>query len=277
MPGKGRPSGGLIVAFNCNLYTCVKYFIGENFIAVHLEVNECDLLVIACYIRKNQNLQDFFEEIETPLRYGEGITKKCHTFMIGDFNSRVTLLNSFGLPLNGFSCKSNRESLDKNEDKRGREFCQGTESKELIILNGRIEGDIPASFTYIDKKGCSTIDLCCCKIENLEIIKKFQTLEIVSASDHVPISVVIQIQEQMKIRENVKKLKWRQEKKDEYVKEMKKVSYKGNGWKNVNELNKVLVDGILTAAEKSGMYKVPKTLERVPNGLTKSAMIRRYR
>lgn len=71
-----------------------------------------------------------------------------------------------------------------------------------------MQGDIPANFTFVDKQGCSTIDLFCTSIGDTELIDELRTLDIVSQSDHDSIALTLNVcVEKEKKAKNRKKLR----------------------------------------------------------------------
>lgn len=82
-------------------------------------------------------------------------------------------------------------------------------------------------------------------------------MEIVSASDHDAIYLTIQVAEPMSNSIKNKKLKCKEERKKDFVDEMKKAELLDIGTNDVNDLNDNLVEGISNAAGKSGMYRKP--------------------
>ncbi|GAB6024431.1 hypothetical protein CHUAL_014252 [Chamberlinius hualienensis] len=94
----------------------------------------------------------------------------CETFMsdfelilLGDFNCRV---GDFSNITNVYFCidvdciLSERVSLGKTVNTKGRDLLKFSEEKQMLLLNGHVVGDFPAGFTHFSKGGGSTVDFC---------------------------------------------------------------------------------------------------------------------
>lgn len=151
------------------------------------------MAVCACYVRESEDLADFFSVLEEAVREFTSAHPECPFFVCGDFNSRVGQLNSLDPFLDIENCQSVGESKDHVENKRGKFFFSEMEKMGFFILNGRTPGDIPAEYTYVDSKGCSTIDLFCCRPVDAHLVKSLKSLEIVSASNHDAIALTLDV------------------------------------------------------------------------------------
>lgn len=252
--GRGRPSGGSLIAFDQKFNQGNATIKNKYFNLVHLNRGTNQVAVCACYIRDNEDLTTLFSALEEAVHEFTSAHPNCPFFICGDFNSRVGQLNSLDPFLDLANCQPVRESKDHVEDKRGKLFCSEMEKMGFLILNGRAPGDIPAEYTYIDSKGCSTIDLFCCRPVDIHLVKSLKSLEIVSASDHDAIVLTLDVSASDYTDEKKKNLRWNPSKKDKFQKNMREVIETHN----VDQLYSAFTEEIKAQAEKSGMYRVQR-------------------
>lgn len=255
-PGRGRPSGGMLIAYNVKKYLELDRQMNDNCLVVRLKAEKVEFIICCCYVREKDDIPEFFTNLDALL---EKVKKRSQLeitiFLCGDFNSSVANLNSLDSSLvlpNGLSI---RNTLDKTANKRGRKLCEELEQRSFLILIGRVQGDIPGNFTFIDKKGQSTIDLFRPNPMDMKYIKKLKTMEIVSNSDHDAVSLILNI----KVTEgsptkDEKKLRWKNHKKEDYIEQLL-LKNPPNTDLNVDLLNQKLTNDIYKAAEKADMYR----------------------
>lgn len=251
--GRGRPSGGMITSFNEKVYQKIEEIVSDDYIIVLLKSEETKkkICVCSCYARSKTNITEYWEKFADDLRKIE-VNKETPLVVVGDFNSRVGTLNSYGEFVNMYGLTNERTTMDKERDRRGQEYVECIEQLGLMILNGRTKSDSPANFTYIEKKGMSVIDLALCRYNDAEYIEDFRTMQIVSGSDHDAIEVKIKFQE--KTREPVEGIKWKLNKKKAYRAEMEVNIEKIKGVKSIKEKNSVISETIIKVAKKIGMW-----------------------
>lgn len=80
--------------------------------------------------------------------------------VVGDYNSQIGQLyqTEENMFLDSIVVES-KNSLYTNCNERGSQLVNCREWLSLIVLKGRITGDIPGEFTFLSYTGKSTIDL----------------------------------------------------------------------------------------------------------------------
>lgn len=182
--GRGRPSGGLIVAYNEKIFKKLNEKITDDYIILQLESIKSGkkLCVCNCYARSKIKINEYWEKFEGDMKVHSD-KSDCPLIIVGDFNSRIGTLNSYNEVVHMGCLINERKTMDKERDKRGKEFIENIEDMELLVLNGRTSSDTPANFTYLEEKGMSVIDLAMCRYKDINIIEDFRTMNIVSGSD----------------------------------------------------------------------------------------------
>lgn len=107
--------------------------------------------------------------------------------------------------------KEARNSQDTTLNKKGREFLEFCEDFGLVVLNGRTEGDVNGSFTYVSTRGSSVNDICAATQEILGIVKTFSVEETIW-SDHLPIRLNLNLNGNLNNKKEMNllpKLKWK--------------------------------------------------------------------
>lgn len=123
-PGRGQPSGRILIAFNQQKYTEVDRKTADNCIMVKLKNEKTVFIVCCCYIREADNIPAYFSEFDEMLKNLKKGQEEIPTFIYGDFNSRMANLNFFDKELTLPIGSSNRESKDKIGSRRGRALCE---------------------------------------------------------------------------------------------------------------------------------------------------------
>ena len=86
---------------------------------------------------------------------------------------------------------NNLSELRKNKDVKTNDYGQKLvnlcKTSGLVICNGRVNGDLDGNFTYVDKKGNSTIDYALVSRELLCNVNSFSVHAPTVFSDHNPI------------------------------------------------------------------------------------------
>ena len=130
--------------------------------------------------------------------------------VLGDLNARTgnlcDLYDSTSLSNNNYSpdffyidsfitpddlISNNLSELRKNKDVKTNDYGQKLvnlcKTSGLVICNGRVNGDLDGNFTYVDKKGNSTIDYALVSRELLCNVDSFSVHAPTVFSDHNPI------------------------------------------------------------------------------------------
>lgn len=257
--GRGRPSGGMLIAFNPEIYKELDKKTSNNCLMVRLEIEKTEIIICCCYIRESDDIPSFFSNYDNLLNEITKGNDDIPILLCGDFNSRIANLNSFNEGLILPNGSSARDSKDKVENKRGRTLCEELEARSFLVLNGRIQGDIPANFTFVDKQGCSTIDLFCTSLTDITLVESLQTMDVISLSDHFPVSLSLNISAKDDCKFSRKRtLRWKPENRDAYVKELEDSKIPKVSDQSVDELNEALQGNIKNAAERAKMYRKPR-------------------
>ncbi len=88
-----------------------------------------------------------------------------------------------------------RSILDLTRNNYGKKLIELCIGRELLIINGRTNGDLFGNFTCFKYNGCSTVDYNIISKECLAHVKSFKTLPFHEYSDHRPIALTLEIQE----------------------------------------------------------------------------------
>ena len=98
-----------------------------------------------------------------------------------DFNARVCNLNQITSDIIGDNSylSNTKVSRDSEVKRRAVESVEFFESNGFIRLNGRMDSDFPANFTYCSNLGKSVIDLIRCNLDNLASFKNISVEEII--------------------------------------------------------------------------------------------------
>ena len=138
------------------------------------------------------------------------------------------------------------------------------EMHELTLLNGRSYSDFPANFTHIYTTKTDTgsvaasgsvIDLIWCSSLDFDLCKDFYVLNLVTKSDHLPVTLELSFSHPSSIDKPFSTLVWDETKKNNfnYIMELKREV--GNLQGSVSALNSNLISTITAAATQSGMLK----------------------
>lgn len=225
-PGRGRPSGRMIIAFNTMKFSELDKQVTDNCILLRLKTGNTEMIICCCYIRETDDIPTFFSNYDDMLRVLLRGQPEVPVFLCGDFNSRIANLNSFNNGLSLPNVSSTRHSKDMIVNKRGQKLCEELEQRNLIVLNGRTPGDIPANFTFIDKRGTSTIDLMCTSTTNTALVQELRTMDIVSQSDHDAIMLQLDIgAPEDNDQPSRRRLRWEQRKRTSIKKKWRKMQH----------------------------------------------------
>lgn len=255
--GKGRPGGGLALLIKKDIIKEVEVVGNSTFyIAVRIiDKKNKKWLVILTYITPaEKNFESIIEDILITKRYAMEKYAIENVIWLGDFNAR---LGSMSAKTNDTWCinnkrvKEHRISEDFEINKKGKIINESIIEENLVLLNGRVDGDKDGKYTFCNYKGNSVIDLCIVSESVAENVYKFEILDW-SDSEHFPCSIEI-VSNRVKYYDSTKKtrLVWDNEAKEKYsnVTENLIKNYPTNlSYGNI-------VDIIRKAAEQSGQCK----------------------
>lgn len=224
---RGRASGGLTLLIRKPLNINILE-IDSFFIFVEIKINQQDTIIFGCvYFHSEKEINSLFEELLLTCDYIFQMTDKPIIFG-GDMNSHIGEEHVLDEDLvMDTTLSSRRLSNDKRITRRGEDLLRQMDALGMAVLNGRITGDIPAQFTYIDERKTSdgrlfessVIDLVFCNTNAMPTTESLCVLEELHNSDHLPISCKLDIETMMTIKHNGKHktiLKWNEEKKAVY-------------------------------------------------------------
>lgn len=218
--GKGRPSGGLALLINKNVIKEVelvesnKYFIAVRLVGKN---NKKWIVILTYIIPLDINFENKIEEMIAVTR--ESVHKHIVSNIIwmGDFNARVGSSNLWVNDLWYIGNKNvwvDRCSDDKEINRNGRILIEKILEENLILLNGRSEGDIDGKATFCNFKGKSSIDLVFVNENVAELVDRFEILDW-PESDHFPCSLQFSKLDHV-ISKEKKKIIWKNELKEEF-------------------------------------------------------------
>ena len=139
--------------------------------------NEGEFILIGDFNARTGNLKDIFDENIT-----------MNNDFTPDFISNACFISENDLHFNDIAIERKNEDVKKNDF--GHKLIKLCQLSGMIICNGRLAGDkLSGKFTYIDKKGKSTIDYAIISKGLLNIKSKFNVHSPSIFSDHNAISL----------------------------------------------------------------------------------------
>lgn len=181
----------------------------------------------------------------------------------GDFNARIVSENCVKDEiLNIYSqIKNKRQSLDETLNQRGKSLINFVESNNLLILNGRVESDVPAKFTYRSTLGASVIDLVMCNFEALPFVGDLKVEEVVTRSDHLPIILSLNLEFPGTCNRS-RTIKWKEERAAEYNLAMLESPNVAGLEGSLNAVNDNLINTIVDVAKKIKFINIERPLTK---------------
>ncbi|KAI5733607.1 hypothetical protein M8J76_013776 [Diaphorina citri] len=223
----GRPSGGILIISKKNTITRIiektEYWIIVKYTLDNLK----DLTLGIFYFKPSLDDAVVMELIEDALG---SVRMEEKLLMCGDFNARISDLNFVEEEiLIGTALNEERLSKDLKVNSRGRRLVELMENHGMIVLNGRINGDIPAQFTFVDTSGVSVVDLVWVSIEAAVDIKEMRVTDTPLHSDHLPLRIQLG-EEAQDMSDTIQNLQskeveiysWNEEKKKTFMKEIER-------------------------------------------------------
>jgi len=246
---RGRPSAGLLLLIeesrNLKIISHTK---SRTSIKTRVLFNNTHIVIALTYIKpgvdSDADILDLFEEID------EITQPEDPLFILGDFNARIGNLGA--MPETGSSSSlivtRNRNASDAVVNNRGRSLCSITEERNLIILNGRVQGDEEGEYSFINHKGISTIDLAIVNEEATHLIKHMSFITM-HTRGHIPLTIQVGETRQCTSIAKQDKPLWREEKKVEWREEVERMLTDSPV---VNASDFISI--IKTAAKNSGLW-----------------------
>lgn len=257
----GRSSGGIILYARKNL-ECQKIEITEYWIRVKIMLRTGNITCGIFYFKPSLNDETVIEMIEDVLK-SQDFNEKI--ILAGDFNARIGTLNFVDQDaLLGTKLIECRKSKDKSINKRGQKLTEVMENFGMIALNGRVEGDIPGEYTFVERIGVSTVDLVWVNIQVAPDIKELRVTENSLHSDHLPLRLLLKGYELERHQENLDEKEYLIEK---YIwDDAKKTEFS-------NKLEHIINNNDIYTSLKTSIHKASENLEL----LVKSKLGRKYK
>lgn len=192
----GRKSGGIVIYYGKDLgynMQLIKNNVKEG-MWVLLKIKNRKFLLCVIYnppkYSKYEN-KDFFAAVKTEILNMEYKYADADLIIVGDLNGRVGEIQEWdnenetkygNIRGEGIGYElENRKNEDKEVNEFGRKIINLCKELELIILNGRRNGNANGEYTYISENGRSAIDLVILKPslyeENIMDMKISETVE----------------------------------------------------------------------------------------------------
>ncbi|XP_075159386.1 uncharacterized protein LOC142232535 [Haematobia irritans] len=212
----GRAIGGVLIGVSLQLadsgITISDKKVG-GILIIELHSKDTIINLIPIYLRPASWDKDFYQLQNIFLD-----TNVINPILIGDFNGRI---GEYQQELDLIYAARFRAGLEARRTKdtiinrNGKLIIEFITDNNMIILNGRTNGDEEGNLTYISHIGESVIDICSVSNELLNYIESFQ-IENKVWSDHMPVVLTIkllEIQNSTKTLNLLPKLWW----KDKYT------------------------------------------------------------
>lgn len=183
----GRARGGMCILYREDLIELMeKISITESWSCIKININGKEYIICNTYIDKGNEqtirtlgemIMEIKEKTSAPILIG------------GDFNARIRESNQIEeIITESTEFTHYRQAKDTTRNKAGRILGETMEEAGMIVLNGRSKTDKDGQYTYIDTKGCSTIDMAWVDINILQELEDFKIIEM-GTSDHLPIKI----------------------------------------------------------------------------------------
>lgn len=215
---RGTASGGLANYYRADVFEVKETWKARCYLAdlVRLRDTGALWLIVNVYVNAQQN-EETINEIFTLIQTTQEERNPTGVIVAGDWNGRIGDEGEFPLEDSVGDVRARRKSQDKFINTRGRMILNAAEDSGLVIINGRLQPDIPGNFTCTSQNGSSVIDLAMVGWNFVPICKTLEFDEL-GSSDHCRgcLSLEIMNNEQSSINERPR-LAWKEDKKQEYV------------------------------------------------------------
>lgn len=213
---KGRASGGICFLIKEKCVTDIMVIENElsEVLWLNCKINGKKFVMAVAYRApegSNYENENFFSALEEEIEQMKENFPNHSMILGGDFNSRVgTNEDTEESECDIFDNRIQvleKANKDKTINKAGKQLIKVCKNNNLVILNGRLPGDTMGEFTFLDTKGCSTIDL---GITDRDMLRQFKIdfkVEERSESAHMPIKITIEEDEGTYDEEEVPKTK----------------------------------------------------------------------
>ncbi|CAL8100782.1 unnamed protein product [Orchesella dallaii] len=237
--------------------------------------NRKEIIVTCTYIPPQSNFNCLVTELAENLEL-YSFNAESDIVIGGDFNARIgnnmripddLLENTFLNPL--------RNSRDCHTNSRGklldRTFCE----LGLIPLNGRSKSDVDGEYTFLRNHANSIVDYIWVNTSSLTEVHDF-TVEEVSASDHQPISAIIDWPSPVPSlnargtvccpgQVSIEKFKWVPEKAGEFTDFLKTHQFSSRSDDSPSDMYQCIAQAIKSAARASNMTYTVRPTNQIEN------------
>ena len=206
---KGRCSGGMVALVKQNIRKKVK-FVGKKEYGIWLKVNkdiindEKHLYIGGVYIPPSNSKYAPTKPFESLERDVSDLQATGSILVLGDLNARTGGLHDFLLNYEGDSKMGlNFQPIEMEPDKRfntdlftnmyGKKLTQLCIKSNLLICNGRVEGDLPGRHTCFKPNGASVVDYGVVSAESINQVTYFQVQPPNIWSDHCCIKLCLKL------------------------------------------------------------------------------------
>ena len=231
----GRPSGGLVVLYRKTLAPFISVVKTNISHIICLKISKAllnstkDLLYISTYIHppnsifySNKDYDNTLEMLEDFVSEEQAKDENINILINGDLNARV---GDWSYSHPSSDCDQDEDDIfyhrtaqDNQYNSNGRKLIEICNALNLTPLNGLTEKNFENNFTFISRRGNSSIDHFLCSPEILPFISNYRTINRLE-SQHLPITITIQtshenLSEEIKQGE-IKKIAWKEAKAQE--------------------------------------------------------------
>ncbi|XP_023234492.1 uncharacterized protein LOC111634044 [Centruroides sculpturatus] len=206
----GRPARGILMLIKKSLGDIFYQYISEYFIVAIINVesniktrwNCLYLGLIVMYLPPSIEKRSVLRVVQN---YIERWSFLVQQWLIGgDFNARIGENTDTEFSQNFDNISNIRTSKDKLLNMDGKALLDFVQDSQLIILNGRLKGDIPAEFTFVSPNGKSTVDYIICSEFMIDYCESLSVLEN-DLSDHFPIQLVLKYYKDIRREKKIEK------------------------------------------------------------------------
>lgn len=181
----GRPSGGLgtFSRHGSSLLSSSKFWIINKF-----EIEATNIIVGNFYVKPDADFDFFLAKFQNILDEIEVSHEDDFVVLGGDFNARVGSDKAL-LPeiFENTNCAMHADNSDTFINSRGRPLMEFMSRNGYVLLNGRVCGDSPANWTFLNDKGTCVIDLIFVKSTHLLNVLNLKVDLVMPLSDHFPV------------------------------------------------------------------------------------------
>ncbi|XP_067133253.1 uncharacterized protein [Centruroides vittatus] len=206
----GRPARGISLLIKKSLGDILYQYISEYFIVAIIKVdsniksrwNYLYLGLIVIYLPPALDKRSVLRIVQNYIERWSFLVQQW--IIGGDFNARIGENIDTEFFQNFDNISGSRSSKDKLLNMDGKVLLDFVQDSQLLILNGRLKGDIPAEFTFVSPNGKSTVDYVICSECMIDYCESLSVLEN-DLSDHFPIQLVLKYYKDIRREKRIEK------------------------------------------------------------------------